>query len=462
MKSIQYIVIILGMFISFSSVFSQQKKDELIGLKFTGLPLISFSTDDGFGYGVRIYGTYYEEGYAPFKFQTYGQFYRTTNGFEYHEFSLDSLKFLGSPLRVRMNIGIERYLNAQFYGYSNYQDLPRQRKIKSGELAINENYQSTPTLYKVNESITLNTNYLSNPDPLNLANYNKSEKELRESQDKYFNYDSIKPFFTITTEDFIGNTNFKWFAGVRFQRYKIQSYENDVDKGQFYPNLKTKIDHEKPTGYDATIKPRYVNTIRLAFAYDSRPRIRELNPNEGVFTDIHFESAGKATGANYTFIRYTLTWRQYIEIFSDIFKPMDKELVFAYRIQTQRTDGDVPFFEAGRIYTMRESALGMGGNSGIRGYPANQFVDRVMGVFNTELRFTSFRVSALGGIDFVILAYYDVGRVAPSYKEFAFKDFHRAAGGGLRLVWQRNTIINISYGRSQYESNGNFSFNHMF
>lgn len=448
--------------ISFNNLLSQDKKEDLKGLKFTGIPLISFSTDDGFGYGVRIYGTYYEEGYAPFKFQTYGQFYQTTKGFEYHEFSLDSLKFLGSPFRVRMNIGIERYLNAQYYGFSNYQDLPRQKKIKAGELAINENYQSTPTLYKVNDKITLNTNFLNNPNPFDLTNYNKSEKELRESQDKYFNYDSIKPFFTITSEDFIGNTNFKWFAGIRLQRYKIQSYQNDVDKGQFYPNIKTKIDHEQPIGYDATEKPRYVNTVRLAFAYDSRPRIRELNPNDGIFTDFHYEGAGKATGANYTFNRFTLTWRQYIEIFSNIFKPMDKELVFAYRIQTQKTDGNVPFFEAGRIYTMRESALGMGGNNGIRGYPANQFVDRVMGVFNTELRFTTFRVSALGGIDFVLLAYYDVGRVAPSYKEFAMKDFHRAFGGGIRLVWQRNTIINISYGRSQYEANGNFSFNHMF
>lgn len=459
MKKLLLLILFL---ISFSIFSQEQKQDELKGLKFTGLPLISFSTDDGFGYGVRIYGTYYEEGYAPFKYQSYGQFYRTTKGFEYHEFSLDYLKFLGTPFRVRMNIGIERYLNAQYYGFSNYQDLPRQKKIKSGELPINENLEATPTLYKVNDVITLNTNYLVNNNIFDTNNFNKSEKELKESQDKYFNYDSIKPFFTITSEDFIGNTNFKWFAGIRMQRYRIQSYQGDVDKGQTYRNIKTKIDHEKPTGYDATEKPRYVNTIRLAFAYDSRPRVRELNPNDGIFTDIHLEGAGNATGADYSFIRYTLTFRQYIEILSNIFKPNNQELVFAYRIQTQKTDGDVPFFEAGRIYTMRESALGMGGNNGIRGYPANQFVDKVMGVFNTELRLTTFRVQALGGIDFVLLAYYDVGRVAPSYSEFAMKDFHRAMGGGLRLVWQRNTIINISYGRSQYEANGNFSFNHMF
>ncbi|MCS7204204.1 MAG: BamA/TamA family outer membrane protein [Leptospiraceae bacterium] len=461
MRSLKYFIWVAA-FILFTSGIFPQSGNELRGLKFTGIPLISFSTDDGVGYGVRIYGTFYEQGFAPFKYQAYGQFYKTTKGFEYHEFSLDSLKFLGSPFRIRMNIGLERYLNAQFYGYSNYQDLPRQIKIKSGELPINENIQPTPVLYEINENFKLNTNYVNSNNLFDQNNYNKSQKELKESQDKYFNYDSIKPFFTITSEDFIGDTNFKWFVGVRLQRYRIQSYYGDIDKGQTYPNIKTLIDHVKPVGYDATEKPRFVNTIRLAFAYDSRPRIRELNPNDGIFTDIHYEGSGRTLGSNYTFSRYTFTFRQYIEVLSSLFNPRNEELVFGYRVQVQKTDGNVPFFEAGRIYTMRESALGLGGNSGIRGYPANQFVDRVMGVFNTELRWTAFRVRALGGIDFVILAYYDVGRVAPSFEEFAFKDFHRAAGGGIRIVWQMNTIINISYGRSRYEANGNFSFNHMF
>lgn len=452
---------LVSVFFSTKQIFSEE--DEVLrGLKFTGLPLISFSTDDGFGYGVRIYGTYYEEGYAPFKYQAYGQFYKTTKGFEYHEFSLDSLKFLGTPFRVRTNAGLERYLNAQYYGYNNRQDIQRQQKIKKGEIPINENIQDTLPLIEINEYLTLNSNFLSNPDFFDNQNYNKSRKELRETQDKYFNYDSIKPFFTVTTEDFIGNTNFKWFFGVRFQSYRIQSYYGDIEKGQTYPNLKTLIDHEKPTGYDATEKPRFVNTLRFAFAYDSRPRIRELNPNDGIFADFHYEGSGKATGSNYTFHRYTLTFRQYIEIMSFLFKPRNEELVFAYRIQFQKTDGDVPFFEAGRIYTMRESALGLGGNNGIRGYPANQFVDRVMGVWNNELRWTAFRVKALGGIDFVLLGYYDVGRVSPSFQKFVFKDFHRAMGGGIRFVWQRNTIVNISYGRSEFEANGNFSFNHMF
>jgi muconolactone delta-isomerase len=50
-------IISIVLFFIALSLFAQEKQDELKGLKFTGLPLISFSTDDGFGYGVRIYGT---------------------------------------------------------------------------------------------------------------------------------------------------------------------------------------------------------------------------------------------------------------------------------------------------------------------------------------------------------------------------------------------------------------------
>ena len=149
-------------------------------------------------------------------------------------------------------------------------------------------------------------------------------------------------------------------------------------------------------------------------------------------------------------------------LFPGFFNPQDRELVFAYRILGQKTTGDVPFYELGRIYTSRESAEGLGGNGGLRGYPANQFVYRVMGMANFEMRLTTFSVDALGGIDFIFLGYYDVGRVAPTNREMTLKGLHRAYGGGVRLLWQENVVINISYGRSQFESNFNFGFNHMF
>lgn len=448
-----------------------QTKPAPTGLKFTGLPLISYNTDDGFGYGVRVYGTGYEEGYAPFKYQAYGQYYKTTRGYEYHEFSLDMLRFAGTPFRIKLNTGLERTLNAQWYGYGNAHDIPKQEKIKKGEVPINDNVPASRSIDFETATGTIPDAFILNERGLRElqttgsvtpAGVNPGQKYLRESQNKYFYYDRISPFLTLTSEDFLAGTNFKWFGGIRAKQYKIQSYKGDQEAGNLVPNSETLIDQDHLTGYDAVEKPRYVNGVRAAIAYDSRPRVREKNPNDGIFADIHTESVGKGTGSAYSYYRVTTTYRQYIEVLPSVFKPNDQELVFAFRLLGQKTTGDVPFYEAGRIYTMDESNEGIGGNRGVRGYNANQFVDKVFAIFNTELRLTTFKISALGGIDFVALGYYDVGRVAETVDELDGKGLHSAVGVGLRLVWQKNTIINISTGKSKYGSNTNFSFNHMF
>ena len=428
------------------------------GFCITGLPLVSFNSDDGFGYGLRIYGTNYRDSqqYAPYFYQAFAQYYKTTRGYEYHEFKLDVLKFLGTPLRVTFDMGLNRTLNAQYYGYGNYHDIQRQNQIKKGEIPINENTPNSRDLYQIpgfGDNFTVNQAALTSP-PLAPGTLNPGQRILREKQDKYFNYDLIRPFFMVSTEDFIGDTNFKWFAGLRGQSYRVQTYGGDIEKGQAEKNIKTLFELEQPKGFNAVDHTRYANGVRFALAYDSRPRTQENDPHSGIFSDIHYEGMGTGTGSAYSFYRVTATYRQYIEVIKDI--------VLAFRLQGQRTVGDAPFFEIAKITTMRESADGLGGEYGIRGYNANQFVDRVMGVANGEIRAKVASEPWLGGMDFVLLGYYDVGRVAPTTQEMTLKGLHQAVGGGLRLVWQTNTIVNISYGKSQYSSYLTLSFGHMF
>jgi hypothetical protein len=446
-------------------------------MKFGGLPLVSYNSDDGFGYGVRAFGTVKEEGFAPYRYQLYVQYYKTTLGFEYHEINLDYLNFLGSPLRWKLSAGFSRTLNAQWYGQGNFHDIRREQAIKEGRLPINENIPDSPDLVQTkfgNQDITFNRKAvdaftdpgkheckLEFPSQCDIVNV-RNREYLRQTQNKYFNYDLIKPFFKASTEDWIGDSNFKWYFGVLGQRYKVQSYHGDIDSGDKLPNNKTLIDIEKPYGYDATEDRRYVNGARVAVAYDSRPRDREKNPNAGIFADLHYWGVGKGTGSHYTFHRVTATWRQYIELFPGLLNPSGNELVFAYRLQGQETFGDAPFYELGVITTMNESSDGLGGKRGLRGYPANQFVDNVMAQLNTEVRWTFAKLSALGGLDFILLGYYDVGRVGKTWKEIENRGLHAAAGGGIRLVQQGSIVVNISGGRSKYESHVNFDFNHMF
>lgn len=446
------------------------------GLKITGLPLPSFNDDIGFTYGLRAIGTYYEADYDPYRFQIWGQYLASTKGFEDHAANLDALNFLGSGLRVKMRAGFERTLVAQYYGDGNFQDSQQIARIKRGEVPVGENIPATRTILrgdqlaersdyiegKFGDEFNLNENVLTGG--LNPSSINPGTRILRERQNRYFNYDRIRPYAEISTQSFLGNTNFILFAGLRGQRYKIQSYFEDKEGGEAEANSKTLLDIEQPLGYDAVedADRRHVNMIRVALAYDSRPRVREANPNEGIFTDLHYEASGDWTGSHYEFQRLTFTWRQYFDIAPSFFNSFGNELVFAYRVLGQETFGDVPFFEKGRIYTINESAEGLGGAGGLRGYPSNQFVDTVMTMANVEGRYTFSKVGWLGGIDWQLLYFYDVGRVAPGWQEWQPKALHKAWGPGVSLVWQRNTIVTVFFGRSEFQSFTAFKLSHMF
>lgn len=446
------------------------KTEKPQGMEYTALPLPSYNSDDGFGMGLRVQANHYDNDLEPYDYSIFGQLFKTTKGYEYHIVEADILDIFGSPFRIKARAGFERTLNAQYYGYGNYHDMQRQDRIIQGRSPTVGNIPESRDLIQVNDEFTLNENFIDDEDYSIKSDQeledqvNPGRRVLRERQNKYYNYDRIRPFFEASSEDFFPGTNFKWFLGTRVSRYKIQSYWGDKDGGEAEQNTKTLIDIEQPEGYDAVYNMKWVNTLRAALVYDSRPRLREKNPNEGFLMDIHVEGSGRGTGSDYSFTRVTGAVRQYVDILPSTFNDWGQELVFSYRLLGQETFGNVPFYEAGYItpYADSEFNEGLGSKRGIRGYAANQFVDRVMTMLNTEVRYTISKTSVLGGMDFMLIGYYDIGRTAHEKKELTLKGMHRAYGGGLRMVWKRQTIINISYGRSTYGHNLNFSFNHPF
>ena len=466
-----------------SLLLAQDQKDKKdYGWGMTYLPLFSYNDDIGLTYGLRATATKTDPAADPYKMLIWAQYLASTKGFEDHAVSADVLDAFGSSLRVKLRAAFSRTLLAQYYGFGNQQDIRRIQKVQEGRTAVGENIPAQPTIIsgqdlrntaafgwidsKWADELNLNKNFLSDPigNVSNLSAVNPGRRILRERQNRYYAYDRTRPYLMLSTENWIADTNFKWFLGFRGQRYKILSYYNRKEDGEAERNSKTLLDEEQPFGYDAVIdgNRRYVNGVRLALAYDSRPRAREPNPNGGIYTDLHVEGAGKATGSHYRFARATLTWRQYLELFPTFFNKRGEEFVFAYRLLGQETYGDVPFFEKGRIYTMNEESEGLGGSGGLRGYPSNQFVDKVMTMGNMEMRYTISKTGLLGGIDWQIMAFMDVGRVAPSWKEWQPKGIHKAYGPGIGMVWKETTIVTIFQGKSAYESFTAFKLSHMF
>ncbi len=428
----------LSLFVQAQGKPKKKAKQSTEGLAITGIPLISYNDDLGLTYGLRLIGTYYKEEYRPYNYQVWGQYLNSSLGYVNHAANIDYLSQGG--LRLRTKIGYKRDLLADYYGYGNHQDIRKIRRITGDQ---------TPVV----------------PVGPNLLRSDFTDEQIEESQNRYYNYDYTSPYIDISIEDWINASKFKWFLGFLGHRYTVRSYYQDLEPSEGVPNDLTYIDIEQPLGYE-TIREgiaRSTNYARLGLIYDSRPPERERNPNSGIFTDIHYENASGALGSDYDYSNLTLTWRQYIEILPSLWNKIGMESIFAYRLMARETfGGTAPFFEAGKVRNVREIANGLGGTGGLRGFPSNQFIDKFITIGNFELRHTFLSVEALGGMDFQTFFFYDIGRVAPSSKQWQTKDFHKAYGPGLSAIWQKNTVALLFFGFSEFHRFTAFTLNHSF
>src|SRR5579862_5383168 len=75
-----------------------------------GLPLVNYSTDEGFGYGVRLqlidHGTGEEQ---PYRYSITAQFYQTTKQIASHKLTIDAPHFLGTLNRFELEAGWSIY-----------------------------------------------------------------------------------------------------------------------------------------------------------------------------------------------------------------------------------------------------------------------------------------------------------------------------------------------------------------
>ncbi len=83
------------------------------------VPLTSYSSDVGLGFGARGIAKRLAEGYAPYQASLEAQAFATTGGVQFHFLSLDLPRLLGSPYRVELLAGYRRDVAAPYYGIGN-------------------------------------------------------------------------------------------------------------------------------------------------------------------------------------------------------------------------------------------------------------------------------------------------------------------------------------------------------
>jgi outer membrane protein assembly factor BamA len=418
---------------SFARIDDENLKKKKAGWYFTGIPLVNYTSDNGLGYGGRIYfydnGSPNDSGFDlyPYYTQLYIQYFTTTNGFNYHELNLDRYNVFGTGCRIKSSLVYDRNINANFYG--------------TGSAAANSGLRDiNGVLYET---------------------YEEYSSGFLESGDySYYKYNKYRYTMPRLLFDLYGNVSRSviLLAGFEVKNGKIQSWQGrtfEDEKGASHISGVTLLDLQQSdiTGYSGG----WTNSLRAGIGYDTRDY--PPDPEKGLYLDYTFQVSGRLAGSEYSFYRSTIGGRSYIRLFSP--------LVLALRVGYADTSGDVPFYEMNNFNYLFDMQEGLGGNRTLRGYPQDRFAGRTMTLGNIELRL-KFAEAVPGSQRFIfkLITFLDTGSVYDKacgpFVDPEFGEYKYSAGGGLVITWNLATVIHIYYGVSNENTGLSIDFNHAF
>lgn len=417
LKTAFFIVIILiGTSVhSINKLSEKELSEKKEGWYPTGLPILIYNSDLGFGYGAIV--VLYNNGsktdemydYTPYFSQIGLLLQKTTEGMFNYEALFDFPFPFGSKFRLRANAGFVRLLYDNYFGI--------------GE----ESYRPLAGNF---ERLSDAEDYLTTRD--NGSGFTSK---------RYYNFTREMSYERILIEREVVN-NFKILFGNHIYKYRIITFDNSSSKigGTAYTESETLISREKPPGFEGG----WANSINFGVAYDSRDF--EPDPNNGVFTDLTYEVYHKYLMSDFNFQRLSYSLRFY-------FSPL-KDFVIAGRGDMSSTTGNVPFFEMGYFDQSDKRNEGIGGINTVKGFTQHRFIGKAIFFTNFELRwrFTDFTI---GKELFKLIAvpFVDSGRAFDEMREVHFDDkWQLAYGLALRLSWNLSFILNFSYGRSSEDT----------
>jgi Omp85 superfamily domain len=171
---------------------------------------------------------------------------------------------------------------------------------------------------------------------------------------------------------------------------------------------------------------------KIALVYDSSD-FRNM-PTRGVLASASVEGSFEALGSSADFQRYNLELRGYLPL-------AEARAVTAIRVAASQVSGrDVPFLEQCLL----------GGETTLRGYGRNRFIDKASVLFNAEERIRAIRWAVFDvNTDWEIAPFVDIGAVAGSLGRVAWSGVEVNPGIGFRGVVRPNIVgrIDVGYGR---------------
>jgi len=413
-----------------TSIFAQRLNEEDLAKKKegwypTGLPLLSFNSDNGFGYGALVYMYFNgnrEDKYfdmTPYFMKLYVSYFATTKGIRKYTISIDFPYVMGSKFRLKAALRYERAQNANYFGIG----------ADAAKAKLTDNTGNTYSKYK---------------------DYYDNFLNMYKSYYKWNNYNSTQPqswiyiYRNLTDE-------IKILGGFKFIKTDVDFWDGRRHNDNL--QLGTLLSREQPRGY----KGGWSNFARVGVAYDTRDF--EPDPKNGVFIDYAFEVSGCSVGSDYNFNRSTAAARFY--------KALISSLVLALRIAYTDANKNIPFYEMNYFGFALERRTGLGGNKTLHGFKKDRFVGKTMTMGNAELRWQFFEVTGVGQrFGFKLVGFTDTGnvydRAGDPFSKPCWGDYHHSYGGGLVIAWNLATLIHVYYGRSKEDTGLFIDFYHNF
>jgi hypothetical protein len=393
------------------------------GRYLTGLPLVNFTSDTGVGYGARVYvndnGRRGDARFdaAPYLAQVWVQYFATTGGWSYHGLHADLPFAGGTPWRVRTEFIYDRNTDQHYFG--------------AGETSLARLPGGTYARYRA---------ALDAAEPLGPGS----------TSSRALSYDLERPHACLQLERRVAGP-VSVMAGFTAERSTVRTYDgrtvrvNGVGRVQGPTRLAT----DAPRG----IAGGWTNPVRAGVAVDTRDY--EPAPRTGWFADLTAEASLPALGSDYRFTRQTLTVRRY--------QPVVRNLVAAVRGSCALLQGDPPFYALSTLGCMDGRVEGLGGGWSLRGYKENRFTGPVTALADIELRYDA-ASAVIAGQHFLVtpVVFGDAGRVWDRAAGLGLSGYRTDVGGGVRIAWNRATIVNATWGRSAEDTNLFIDFGHQF
>jgi outer membrane protein assembly factor BamA len=373
------------------------------------LPLIAYDTNLGLGLGVGGHYTYTGSradplfDYTPYRHRFYAQAYATTLGYQQHILSYDGFYVGDSPYRLRAVLTYERNTNANYFG------------------------TGTATLADL---------------AFGGRSYSTYDAAANAAGPHYFHYGYERPQGQVLLERTFLGGRVRGLYGINVQYVAITRYDS--------AGAPSKLGSDCTAGLASGCSGGWNNTLRAGVSFDTRDF--DPDPTSGVFVDStgHWSAKGFGSYANY--LRWTTAARAYVSPF-----PKFADVVVAGRVLYSIQSANVPFFAmntlamAGGTDDATDQA-GLGGERTLRGYRQDRFIGPVAAAANVEVRWTFVTFPLLAQLfSLQIAPFVDTGRVFDRV-ELSFSDWKVAAGAGLRIGWNRSTIVMLDFGASREDT----------